>query len=132
LIDIFHQKYRMRIQTVGAAKGYFAKPFLTVLFKRRITPHIAAKITERETVHQRVRQLSRTVGYHLSQRALKKIKELWGEAKCWHGFRQFCQRGLQQVRDEAYLVGWLLNLKRVSTFGGSLFGPSGTIQRRFS
>jgi transposase len=114
LIDQFHQRHRKRIQTVGADKGYFAKPFLTALRKRRITPHIAAKTTGREAVHQRVRRLSRTVGYRLSQRARKKIEELWGEAKCWHGFRRFQRRGLLQVRDEAFLMGWLLNLKRLS------------------
>ena len=100
---------------MGADKGYFAKPFLTALVKRRIRPHIAAKTTGREAVHQRVRQLSRTVGYQLSQRVRKKIEELWGEAKCWHGFRRFQRRGLLQVRDEAYLMGWLLNLKRLAT-----------------
>ena len=26
------------------------------------------------------------------------------------------RRGLWQVRDEAYLMGWLLNLKRLATF----------------
>ncbi len=114
LIDRFHRKHRQRIQTVGADKGYFAKPFLTALVKRRIRPHIAAKTTGREPVHQRVRRLSRTVGYRLSQRARKKIEELWGEAKCWHGFRRFRRRGLLQVRDEAYLMGWLLNLKRLA------------------
>lgn len=115
LIDTFHEKHDLRIQTVGADKGYFAKPFLTALFRRRIRPHIAAKTTGREAVHQRVRRLSRTVGYHLSQRARKKIEELWGEAKCWHGFRRFRRRGLRQVREEAYLMGWLLNLKRLAT-----------------
>lgn len=114
LLDQFHQRHRQRIQTVGADKGYFAKPFLTALLKRRITPHIAAKTTGREAVHQRVRRLSRTVGYRLSQRARKKIEELWGEAKCWHGFRRFQRRGLLQVRDEAFLMGWLLNLTRLS------------------
>ena len=64
---------------------------------------------------QRARRLSRTLGYQLSQRARKKIEELWGEAKCWHGFRRFHRRGLLQVRDEAYLMGWLLNLKRLAT-----------------
>jgi transposase len=115
LIDTFHEKHALRIQTVGADKGYFAKPFLTALGKRRIIPHIAAKTTGREAVHQRVRRLGRTVGYRLSQRARKKIEELWGEAKCWHGFRRFRRRGLRQVRDEAYLMGWLLNLKRLAT-----------------
>jgi transposase len=115
LIDMFHHPHRRRIHTVGADKGYFAKPFLTALFRRHIRPHIAAKTTGREAVHQRVRRLSRTVGYRLSQRARKKIEELWGEAKCWHGFRRFQRRGLLQVRDEAYLMGWLLNLKRLAT-----------------
>ena len=115
LIDAFHQKHRQRIQTVGADKGYFAKPFLLALFRRRLRPHIAAKTTGREAVHQRVRRLSRTVGYRLSQRARRKIEELWGEAKCWHGFRRFRRRGLLQVREEAYLMGWLLNLKRLAT-----------------
>ena len=84
----------MRIQTVGADKGYFAKPFLAALFKRRVTPHVAAKVIGWEAVHQRVRRMSRTLGYHRSQRARKKIEELWGEAKCWHGFRRFRRRGL--------------------------------------
>jgi transposase len=114
LLDRFHATHGLRIQTVGADKGYFAKPFLSALVRRRITPHIAAKTTGREAIHQRVRRLSRTVGYRLSQRARKKIEELWGEAKCWHGFRRFQRRGLLQVRDEAYLMGWLLNLKRLA------------------
>lgn len=114
LIDAFHHKHGRRIHTVGADKGYFAKPFLTALFRRHIRPHIAAKTTGQEPVHQRVRRLGRTTGYRRSQRARKKIEELWGEAKCWHGFRRFQRRGLVQVRDEAYLMGWLLNLKRLA------------------
>jgi transposase len=115
LLARFHATHDRRIQTVGADKGYFAKPFLTALFRRRIRPHIAATMTGREAVHQRVRRLSRTVGYRLSQRARKKIDELWGEATCWHGFRRFQRRGLLPVRDEAYLMGWRLNWKRLAT-----------------
>ena len=111
LLDQFHQRHRQRIQTVEADKGYFAKPFLAALLKRRITPHIATKTTGWEAVHQRVRRLSRTVAYRLSQRARKKIEEFGGEATCWHGFRCFRRRGLLQVRDETNLMGWLLNLK---------------------
>lgn len=115
LLDTFQETHALRIQTVGAEKGYFAKPFLTTLVRRRITPHIAPKTIGREPIHQRVRRLSRTGGYRLSQRARKKIEALWGEAKCWHGFRRFQRRGLRQVRDEAYLMGWLLNLKQLAT-----------------
>jgi hypothetical protein len=115
LMDTFHKKHARRIQTVGADKGYFAKPFRTALFRRRIRPPIAAKTTGGGAVHQRVRRPSRTVGYQLSPRARKKSEELWGEAKCWHGFRRFHRRRLVPVRDEAYLMGWLLNLKRLAT-----------------
>lgn len=105
VLDRFHQKHAGRIQTVGADKGYFAHSFLTALVRRRITPHVAAQTTGREPIHQRVCRLSRTLGSQLSPRAWKKIEELWGEAKCWHGFRRFHRRGLLQVRDEAYLMG---------------------------
>ena len=114
LLNTFHEKHALRIQTVGTDKGYFAKPFLTVLFQRCIQPHIAAKTTGREVVHQRIRRMNQTAGYHLSQRARKKIEKLWGEAKCWHSFWRFQRRRLLQVRDEAYVIGWLLNLKRLA------------------
>ena len=62
LLDRFPATHDRRIQTVGADKGYVAKPFLTALLRRWIRPHSAAKTTGREAVHQRVRRLSRTVG----------------------------------------------------------------------
>ena len=56
----------------------------------------------------------RGVGYALSQRARKKIEELFGEAKDWHGLRRFRRRGLDRVRQETLLIGWVLNLKRLA------------------
>lgn len=114
LIDDFHKKHKTRIKTVGADKGYFSKKFLSGLFRRRIKPHVAAKTIGSDVVHEQVRRMKRTKGYQLSQKTRKKIEELWGEAKCWHGFREFKRRGLINVGDEAYLMGWLLNLKRLS------------------
>lgn len=114
LIDNFHSKHGVRIKTVGADKGYFSKEFLRGLIRRKVKPHVAAKEIGKEEVHERVRRMGKTKGYQLSQRARKKIEELWGEAKCWHGFRLFRRRGLINVGDEAYLIGWLLNLKRLS------------------
>ena len=89
MLEAFHEKHAMRIQTVGAGKGYFAKPFLAALFKRRVAPHVAAKVTGWEAVHQRVRRMSRTLGYHRSQRARKKIEELWGEGNVGTGSADF-------------------------------------------
>lgn len=104
MLDRFHQTHRLRIQPVGADKGSVAQPVLTALCRRRIRPHIATKTTGREAVHQRGRRLSRTVGYRLSQRARKKIEELWGEAKCWHRFRRFVAVGCG--RSEMRHIGW--------------------------
>jgi len=56
----------------------------------------------------------RGLGYALSQRARKKIEELWGEAKEEHGFRRFFRRTLENVRQETLMMGWLLNLKRLA------------------
>ena len=115
LIDQFQRRPRQRIQPVGADTGSVATPFLTALLKRRRTPHIATQTTGREAVHQRGRRLRRTVGYRLSQRARKKIEARWGAATCWHGVRRVHRRGLGQVSDEASLMGWVLNVKRLAT-----------------
>jgi hypothetical protein len=53
----------------------------------------------------------------LSQQARKKIEELWGEAKEEHASRRFTRRTLSNVRQEALLMGWLLNLKRLVALG---------------
>jgi len=45
----------------------------------------------------------RGLGYRLSQRSRKKIDELFGEGKDWHGLRRFRRRGLLRVRQETYL-----------------------------
>jgi hypothetical protein len=39
-------------------------------------------------------------------------RELFGEAKDWHGLRRFRRRGRWRVQQGAYLIGWVLNLKR--------------------
>lgn len=114
LIDGFHEKHDFRISTLGADKGYFSQDFIRGLVRRKIRPHIAAATRGKNAMHRKVRRMIGGVGYGLSQKARKKIEELWGEAKCWHGFRSFRRRGLINVRDEAYLIGWLLNLKRLS------------------
>ena len=77
----------------GGSKGYFAKPFLTALFRRLIRPHIAAKTTGQDNGLSTGATDELDGGYRLSQRVRKKIEELWG-TKCWHGFRRFRRRGL--------------------------------------
>ena len=103
-----------RPTTLGADKGFFAQAFIERLLARRIEPHIAVDPRGRRPAHARVRMRVRGLGYQLSQRCRKTIEELFGEAKDWHGLRRFRRRGLHRVRQESYLIGWVLNLKRLA------------------
>lgn len=108
------RKLELKPTSLGGDKGFFEQTFLRSLFRRRIEPHVATYDRGSRRVHMRVRMRQRGAGYQWSQRARKKIEELWGEAKEEHGFRRFFRRTLENVRQEALLIGWLLNLKRLA------------------
>ena len=73
MIDHFHERYGMRIKTVGADK------------RQHYWTGGGASVGE---------TAEPASGVPPSQRARKKIEEFWSEAKCWHGFRRFRRRGL--------------------------------------
>ena len=114
LLERVRRRLKLRPKTLGADKGYFEKKFIKGLFRRRIEPHVAVEERGRDRAHMRVRMRQRGFGFGLSQRARKKIEELWGEGKDWHGLRRFSRRMLENVSQEAWMIGWLLNLKRLA------------------
>ena len=114
LLQRAKRRWRFTPATLGADKGFFVAAFIEALFARGIEPHIAAEPRGRRRAHTRVRQRARGLSYRLSQRCRKKIEELFGEGKDWHGLRRFRRRGLHRVRQETYLIGWVLNLKRLA------------------
>jgi hypothetical protein len=108
------QRYGYQPATLHADKGFFSKGMIEHLLAHEIEPHIAVERGSRQA-HRRVRMRARGLGYQLSQRCRKKIEELFGEAKDWHGMRRFRRRSLFRVFEEALLIGWVLNLKRLAT-----------------
>ena len=118
LIDRAKKRLKIKPKSIGGDKGFFEKKFIRSLIKRKIEPHIACKTIGSEKEHARVRMRQRGIFYNLSQRARKKIEELWGESKEEHGFRRFFRRLLENVRQEAFMMGWLLNLKRLAALQG--------------
>ncbi len=108
------RRLRFRPTTLGADKGFFHEDFLAALLADGIEPHIATETRGRSQAHARVRMRERGAGYRVSQRCRKLIEELFGEGKDWHGLRRFRRRGLGRVRQETYLIGWVLNLKRLA------------------
>jgi transposase len=108
------RRLRFTPRTLGADKGFFSEAFIEALLQQDIEPHVATDPRNCRPAHARVRMRVRGLGYRLSQRCRKKIEELFGEAKDWHGLRRFRRRGLTRVRQETYLIGWVLNLKRLA------------------
>jgi transposase len=114
LLDRARRRLRFRPATLGADKGFFHEDFINAMFARGIAPHIAVEPRGSAPAHARVRMRARGRGYQLSQRCRKLIEELFGEGKDWHGLRRFRRRGRGRVQQEAYLIGWVLNLKRLA------------------
>lgn len=114
LLDRARRRFRYRPKSLGADKGYFHEEFIEEVLHRRIEPHIAADTRGSSSAHMRVRMRKRGMPYRLSQRCRKKIEELFGEGKEFHGLRRFRRRQLYRVREETWLIGWVLNLKRLA------------------
>lgn len=122
LLNCAKKRLKAKPTTLGGDKGFFERKFIQGLFRRKIEPHIATHTHRNHRAYARVRMRERGIFYRLSQRARKKIEELWGEAKEEHGFRRFMRRTLDNVRQEALLIGWLLNLKRLAAL--QVFGTA--------
>jgi transposase len=123
LLGRARRRHRFHPKTLGADKGFFSEEMIEHLLDHRIEPHIALERGKKKA-HTRVRMRARGRGYQLSQRCRKKIEELFGEAKDWHGMRRFRRRGLLRVREEAWLIGWVLNLKRLAVALGPALQPT--------
>jgi transposase len=84
-----------------------------------------------EEYRERVREYHGTEAY---AKAMRKravwVEPLFGEAKQWHGLRQFRLRGLTNVNMQALLVAAGQNLKRwlVARGWGRRHGPQGSLQ----
>lgn len=63
------------------------------------------------------KKFRQTYGRHRYQ-----IEGMHGEAKTQHGLRRAARRGLANVAIQAYLTAAVINLKRLVTYAGGLFG----------
>ena len=113
------RRFRFKLSSMGADKGYFHEEFLARLLEEGIEPHVAPMSIGHSSAHRRVRMRARGLPYRLSQRCRKKIEEFFGEGKDWHGLRRMRRRGRLRIRQELHLIGWVLNLKRLA----GLLGP---------
>jgi transposase len=103
---------RARI-TLGADKGYDVGTFIEGCRELGVTPHVA------QTSDKRRRSAidGRTVrhpGYLISQRARKRIEEVFGWMKTIGGFRRTRHRGRARTQLAAHIVAAAYNLIRIA------------------
>lgn len=99
-------------RTVGADKNYDTAACVTALRELGVTPHVAQNTTGRRSAID-----GRTTwrpGYSLSQRARKRVEEVFGWMKTVGGFRRTRYRGLECTGLAGYLVATAYNLVRLA------------------
>jgi transposase len=101
--------------TVGGDKGYDTRGFVETLRQLEVTPHIALKKRSR-TLDRRT---TRHVGYDISQRARKRIEEVFGWMKTVGGLRKLRHRGGGRVNWQFLLAAAAYNLVRMRTLGAT-------------
>ena len=97
--------------TIGGDKGYDTHGFVETLRTLEATPHIAQKKNSR-TLDART---TRHPGYAISQRARKRIEEVFGWMKTVGGLRKLRHRGGGRVNWQFLLAAAAYNLVRMRT-----------------
>jgi transposase/IS5 family transposase len=99
-------------RTMGGDKNYDTRECVKVMRKRRVTPHVAQNTSGRSSAIDG--RTTRHVGYALSQRARKRVEEIFGWMKTVGGFRRTRYRGLDRTGLAGYLVATAYNLVRMA------------------
>ena len=97
--------------TIGGDKGYDTRGFVDSLRALEATPHIAQKKNSR-TLDTRT---TRHPGYAISQRARKRIEEVFGWMKTVGGLRKLRHRGGGRVNWQFLFAAAAYNLVRMRT-----------------
>lgn len=103
--------------TLGADKAYDARSFVAACRARRMTPHVAQNAYVAKNGQQRRsaidRRTTRHVGYALSQRARKRVEEVFGWVKAQAGLAKTRFRGRARVEGAFVLALAAYNLIRL-------------------
>jgi transposase len=121
LLRRFRRRQGRLPQTLGADRAYQAGAFLhEVETEFGVTPHVplsASRVTTRGPAGDaRRRALARaqTLGYQLSQRARKKVEQIFGWLKQAGGLRKVRHVGRWKIQQQAYLWAAAYNLLRLA------------------
>src|SRR5205823_13714230 len=99
-------------RTLGADKAYDARGCVAAIREEQVTPHVAQNTSGRRSAIDG--RTTRHPGYAISQRARKRVEELFGWLKTVGGFRRTRYRGLARTQLAGYLVASAYNLVRIA------------------
>jgi transposase len=121
MLQRFRQRHGLRPRTVGGDAGYEAGAFLHELeTELGITPHVpitSPRVTsagEGGEARRRMLRRMKSKGYGLSQRARKKIEQMFGWMKQAGGLRKVRHVGRWKIQQVAYLWAAAYNLLRLA------------------
>jgi transposase len=121
LLRRFARRHGVKPKTVSADRGFEAGEFLRTLEEDlHITPHVpitAECVTSQGAAgdaRRRMLRRMRTKGYALSQRARKKIEQMFGWMKQAGGLRKVRHVGRWKIQQVAYLWAAAFNLLRLA------------------
>jgi transposase len=124
LLRRFERRHGVKPKSAGADRGFQGGEFLRTLEEDlHITPHVpitAERVTSPGAAGDARRRMLRrmkTKGYALSQRARKKIEQMFGWMKQAGGLRKVRHVGRWKIQQVAYLWAAAYNLLRLAHLG---------------
>lgn len=122
----FRRRHRRRPQTLGADGGYAAGEFLHTVEKQlKIKPHVPitaerlTKLGAEGEARRRMQRRMKTLGYQISQKARKKVEQVFGWLKQPGGLRRVRHVGRWKIQQVAYLWAAAYNLLRLANLGAA-------------
>lgn len=100
-----------RRKTVGADKAYDTRAFIAAIREANVTPHVAQNTSRRTSAIDN--RTTRHPGYAISQRARKRVEEIFGWLKTVGLMRKLRHRGLDRVDWMFVFVCAVYNLVRI-------------------
>jgi IS5 family transposase len=121
-LDMLEAQGERRWRTLGADKGYDTKDFVAELREQGVTPHVARNVIETPKKRRRSAIDERTTrhpGYAASQKARKRVEEVFGWMKTAAGLRQTRHRRLDRVAGQLAFAAAAYNLVRLPRLLGA-------------
>ncbi len=117
----FRRRHRIVPETLGGDAGYEAGEFLRAMEEDfSITPHVpitAERVVAEDAggdARRRMWRRMKTLGYRISQKARKKVEQIFGWLKQPGGLRKVRHVGRWKIQQVAYLWGAAYNLLRLA------------------